>query len=179
VLLLLAACGDRPPAPEPAAPASGDAKPEPAPKPKPSEEPAEEAGAPKHIVYDQILIAFKGSYRVTNPRTHKEEILSDTARPQEAAEELAARVLALAQSGGDFGALKDAYTDARGKDGSPSGLIHAALDGVPKETHEIYRSTLYPGPASVVFDLKKDEIRMVGYDPKRCPDGWLIIKRVK
>ena len=141
--------------------------------------PEEESGPPTHIVYDQILIAFKGSYRVKNPRTHREEILSDTDRPQEAAKELAAKVFDLAQSGGDFEALKDAYTDARIKDGSPSGQIHAALDGVPRDTREIYRSTLYPGPASVVFNLKKDEIQMIEYDPKRCPDGWLIVKRVK
>ncbi|HEX5138264.1 MAG TPA: hypothetical protein VFY93_14905 [Planctomycetota bacterium] len=168
VLLLLAACGDGEPSHAPAkpeTPAKG--------------EPAGETGAPTHVVYDQILIAFKGSYRVMNPNTHREEILSDTGRPQEAARELAAKVLDLARSGGDFAALKDAYTDARGKDGSPSGLIHAALDSVRKETYEIYRSTLYPGPASVVFRLKKDEVGLIEYDPKRCPDGWLIVKRVK
>ncbi|HEX5137280.1 MAG TPA: hypothetical protein VFY93_09925 [Planctomycetota bacterium] len=175
VLVLLAACGGREPPRPPSTVAAEEAKPE----TPPEDEPEEETGPPTHIVYDQILIAFKGSYRVKNPRTHQEEILSDTDRPQEAAKVLAAKVLDLARSGGDFEALKDAYSDARIKDGSASGEIHAALDGVPKDTREIYRSTLYPGPASVVFNLKKDEISMIEYDPKRCPDGWLIVKRVK
>jgi hypothetical protein len=107
------------------------------------------------------------------------EILSDTARPREAARERAERVYELARSGADFAALKEEYTDARTKDGEPSGLIHAALDGVRKETYEIYRSTLYPGPAAVVFKLGKEEVGLVEHDPRLCPDGWLIVKRVR
>jgi len=182
---LVAACGDREPAhvPEPAPAADKQAEqPEQPEKETPDAPPAEEPAAeavPRHIVYDQILIAFKGSYRVKNPRTQREEILSDTDRPEEAAKELAAKVFDLARSGGDFAALKDAYTDARGKEGEPSGLIHAALDGVRKDTREIYRSTLYPGPAAVVFKLRKDEVGIIEHDPKSCPDGWLIVKRVQ
>lgn len=170
VAVLLAACGDAGP---PQQPGKGA-------QPQPPQDGGPGGGAiPDHVVYDQILIAFKGSYRVTDPRTKQVEIRSDTDRPREVAQELAARVLDLARSGGDFKALKTEYTDDRTSDGAPSGLVHAARDGVPKEAYEIYRGTLYPGPAAAIFGLKVGEVAMVEHDPKRCPHGWLIVKRVK
>jgi hypothetical protein len=176
--LLLAACGDG--GPEPTAPPDKVEEPEapPGEEAPPAEEP-KDGSMSDHIVYDQILVAFKGSYQVKNPRTGRVEILSDTDRPREAARDRAMKVLDLARSGADFAALKEEYTDARTKDGEPSGLIHAARDGVRKETYEIYRSTLYPGPAAVIFKLKVDEVGVIEHDPKRCPDGWLIVKRLK
>ncbi|MCK6459408.1 MAG: peptidylprolyl isomerase [Planctomycetes bacterium] len=173
VAVLIGACGDAEPPPPPGKGAQPDM-----PAAPPDGEPEGDA-IPDHIVYDQILVAFKDSYRVTNPRTKRVEVLSDTDRPREAAQERAARVLDLARSGADFQALKEEYTDARTSDGEPSGLVHAARDGVPKETHEIYRGTLYPGPSAVIFKLKVGEVGMVEHDPKRCPDGWLIVKRVR
>jgi hypothetical protein len=154
---------------------------------KPDKAPPDEAGGtgatdraiPDHVVYDQILVAFKGSYQVKNPRTGRVEVLSDTDRPREDARERAEMVFDLARSGADFKALKEEYTDARDKDGTPCGLIHAARDGVRKDTNEIYRSTLYPGPAAVIFRLGVDEVGLVEHDPQRCPDGWLIVKRLK
>jgi hypothetical protein len=176
VAILLAACSDG--GPDPAPPPGKGEQPAPPPAPPPDEGPKDGA-MPDHIVYDQILVAFKDSYQVKSPHTGRMEILSDTDRPREAARERAAMVFDLARSGTDFTALKEEYTDARTKDGEPSGLVHAARDGVRKETYEIYRSTLYPGPAAVVFKLRKDEVGLVEHDPKRCPDGWLIIKRIK
>ncbi len=174
VAILLAACGDKRPAEQP------ETEPQTAPDRKPlPDEGSGDGAVPDHIVYDQILIAFKGSYQVTDPRTKRVEILSDTDRPRDAAKDLAARVFDLARSGADFPALKREYTDARTGDGEPSGLVHAARDGVRKETHEIYRGTLYPGPAAVIFNLKVGEVGLIEHDPKRCPDGWLIVKRVK
>jgi hypothetical protein len=173
VAVLLGACGEGGPA---KAPAGAEPEAPPAIEPLAEEDPK---GIPDHIVYDQILVAFKGSYRVTDPRTKREEILSDTDRPREAAKELAAKVFDLARSGADFAVLKQEYTDARTPDGDPSGLVHAARDGVRRETYEIYRGTLYPGPAATVFGLKVGEVGMIEHDPKRCPDGWLIVKRVR
>jgi hypothetical protein len=160
-LLLLAACADddvepRKAAPKPASPA-----------------------VPERVVYDQILIAFKDSYRVFNPDTREMELKSDTERPREAAAALARRVFDRARAGSDFEALKREYTDARDKDGDVFGPIHAARDDVKRELYEIYRRTLYPGPAEVIFGLGVGEVGLVEHDPKRCPDGWLIIKRLK
>jgi hypothetical protein len=164
-VVLLAACGngEKPTKAEPPAnpaPTKPGAKPD-APVP-------EEKGAPEHVVYDQILIAFKGSYD-----------RADIDRPQETAKELAERVLDLAQSGGDFDALKEEYTDDRDKEGRPLGLIYAARDDVQRESYEIYRKTLFQAPRELIFKLKVGAIGYVAYDPRLCPDGFLIIKRVK
>lgn len=165
LVLLLAGCGER----APAAPHAAAPGPE-----VPPEKPI-----PDHIVYDQILVAFKGSYQVKDPKTQRVRILSDTNRPRDDARVRAEKVFDLARSGADFAALKEEYTDARNEEGAPSGLIHAARDGVRKEPFEIYRSTLYPGPATVVFRLEVGEVGMIEHDPKRCPDGWLIAKRLR
>jgi len=157
-LLLAAACGDRDPATKTAAPRQAQPKPE----------DKEEAGIPDHVVYDQVLIAFKGSYKD-----------ADTDRPREAARALAERVFELARSGSDFTALKQEYTDWRRKDGEPYPPIQAARDGVRKGDYEIYRSTLYPGTAFVIFRLKVGEVGLVEQDPKTCPDGWFVIKRLQ
>lgn len=163
VLLLAAACGDGGPE------AKRKAPPDPAPK----------ASVPDHVVYDQVLIAFKGSYRVRNRDTGEMELKSDTQRSREDALELATSVFDRARSGADFDELKRDNTDARDKDGGVFGPIHVARDDVRKEPREIFRGTLYPGPADVIFRLEVGEVGLVEHDPKRCPDGWLIIKRLR
>lgn len=164
VLLAVAACGD---GDEPAQP-----KETPAPAPQ-------KTGIPDRVTYDQILIAFQGSYRVVDPATGESTLKSDTNRTREAALALAHKVFDLAQSGADFATLKQEYSDARGPSGEPDGPVQVVRDGLRHAPDEILRSTLHQGPAGTVFRLAVGEIGIVEHDPRLCPHGWLIIKRLR
>jgi len=149
--------------------ACGNGEPEPAPDTHGSEPAAPQgtSAVPDHVVYEEILIAFQGSFAKV-----------ETDRPREAARDLAHRVFDMARLGGDFDVLKEEYTDLR-PEGAPSGPTRVARDGVECATNEIYRSTLFAGVSAVLYGLKVGEVGLVEYDPKRCPIGWLLIKRTR
>jgi hypothetical protein len=155
LLALLVACdGEEPP-------------PEPAPPPQP-ERAQPQQGIPDRVTYDQILIAFHGSYaRVRTARTRQE------------AEGLAYAVLARLRAGERFEALKEEYTDDRSETGRPLGPYYTARDGLYRKGAEVPRSHLYPGPGELVYELQPGEIGIVDFDPKRCPIGWLIVQRLR
>ena len=150
---LAAACGDG----EPAAPA------------RPAPPPAPLSALPDRVTYDQILVAFKGSYGK-----------AETDRTQEEARALAYNVLGRAQAGIDFDALKREFSDDRNQEyGTALGPYDTAKDGLPREGMEIPMSHLHKGLAEVVYRLKVGEIGIVDFDAKRFPIGWLVVKRLK
>lgn len=153
VLALAAACGDR----KPAAPASPPAKPPPL------------SALPDRVKYDQILVAFKGSYERT-----------ESGRTPEEARALAYSILDRTQAGFDFDALKQEYSDDRNPESLTAlGPYFTAKDGLPREGKEIPLSNLHKGLAEVVYRLKVGEIGIVDFDERRFPIGWLVVKRLK
>lgn len=166
VLLAVAACGD---GDRPAPP-----KTTPAPAPAP-----QKTGIPDRVAYDQILIAFQGSYRIAGSAPGETVLKSDTNRTREAALALAHEVYESARSGTDFEALKREYSDARGPSGEPDGPLKVVRDGLGRAPDEILRSTLCEGASATVFRLAVGEIGIVEHDKKLCPHGWLIIRRLR
>jgi hypothetical protein len=155
LLALLAACGD-------------DEPKDPGPPPVPAKPPAPPSGIPDRVTYDQILIAFHGSY----PR-------AEATRTRAEAEGLAYALLARLRAGESFHALKEEYTDDRSESGRPQGPYHTVKDGLRREGMEVPRSHLYPGPGELIYGLKPGDFGIVDCDPKRCPIGWLIILRLQ
>jgi hypothetical protein len=153
LLALAAACGGGKPAP----PAPPRAPPPPV------------SGLPDRVTYDQILIAFKGSYE-----------RAETMRTREEARALAHSVLDRVQAGFDFHALKGEFSDDRNPQyGTALGPYETAKDGLPREGMEMPMSHLHKGLAEVVYRLKVGEIGIVDFDEERFPIGWLVVKRLK
>jgi hypothetical protein len=151
-LLLAAACGDGEPVSPPPA--------------KPPEE-APSAGADR-MKYDQILVAFRGSYAK-----------SGTGRSREEARALAYGILERVRAGFDFEALKGEYSDDRSKAGVALGPYETVRDGLPPRGTEIPRSKLYQGIGDVVFRLEVGEVGIADFHESRCPIGWIVLKRVE
>lgn len=155
LLALAAACGDG----EPAAPALPPAK-------QPT---AAVSGLPDRVKYDQILIAFKGSYEKT-----------ESVRTREEARALAYSILDRVRTGVDFDALKDEFSDDRNPQyGTALGPYDTAKDGLPREGMEIPMSHLHKGLAEVVYRLRVGEVGIVDFDENRFPIGWLVVKRLQ
>ncbi len=157
VLALAVACGDG----KPAAPATPEAPPKPPPAPL--------SALPDRVTYDQILVAFKGSYERT-----------ETERTREEARALAYSILDRVEAGVDFEALKREFSDDRNPEyGTALGPYDTAKDGLPRTGMEIPLSNLHKGLAEVVYRLKVGEIGIVDFDEKRFPIGWMVVKRLK
>jgi hypothetical protein len=157
-LLLLAACGqDTPP------PAVREMKPPttvyrtPPPQPDAGKEPS-------WVTVDHILIAAKGD-RIPNPRH---------ADPEEA-KALAYRLLDELEKGADWDALKRKYSE----DPPPGGPYALANHGVSPRKGEFERRSMAKCFGDVAFSLEIGEIGIADYDPKTCPFGWHIIKRIR
>jgi hypothetical protein len=157
LLVLSAACGNGdPPAPP--------RRPEP-----PSPEPPPATGVPERVRYEQILIAFRGSYSRT-----------DIFRTREEARELARSILERARTGFDFEALKQEFSDDRNQaTGLALGPYDTVREDLARYAAEIPRTNLYTGLANVVYALKVGEVGLVEHDPKRCPIGWIVVKRIE
>jgi hypothetical protein len=135
------------------------------PPPPPAKEPAKASGLPDRVPFDQILIAFEGSF----PR-------SDIHRPKEDARRLAESICDRARSGVEFGALKQEYTDERSH-GVALGPYVAVKPGItPAPPDEMLP---FPGLWDVLCRLKPGEVGLAEYDPRRCPTGWFIVKRLE
>jgi hypothetical protein len=154
-LALAAACGDDVPSAPPSPPAK--------------EAPGASSGLPDRVKYDQILIAFQGSYeRVNSPRRRED------------ARSLAHGILDRLRSGIDFGELKQEYSDDRSeKTGVALGPYETVKDGVPRQGAELPLSNLHKGLAEVVYRLKVGEVGIVEFDADRFPIGWLVVKRLE
>ena len=157
-LVLLAACGGDAPKPPPAPP-----KPD---KPRTS--------LPDRVKYEQILIAFQGSY------VKDGKALAETGRTKEEARALARSLLERAQAGVDFAVLKQEFSDDR----DPRTLLargpyESVRDGVRRQGYEIPLSNLHRGLAEVVYRLKVGEFGLVEHDERLFPDGWLVVERIE
>lgn len=157
-LLLLFACGNQPPP-------GGPGK-------TPPEKPPEKAsnGSPKRVTYEQILIAFNGSYKRVKSFRSKDD-----------ARRLAYRLLDRIRSGGDFEALKQEYSDDRDPiSGVALGPYVTVNFGVRRRRNEeIPRENYCPVLGHIIFRLEVDEVAMADWHAKDCPNGWLIIKRLQ
>jgi hypothetical protein len=155
LLVLAAACGDGKPAPPVAPPISSSEKPL--------------SALPDRVQYDQILIAFRGSYERT-----------ETTRTRDEARAVAYSILDRVRTGFDFEVLKQEFSDDRNPEyGIALGPYDTAKDGLPREGKEIPLSNLHKGLAEVVYRLKVGEVSIVDFDERRFPIGWMVVKRLK
>jgi hypothetical protein len=163
LLALVAGCGD------------GEAPPA-----QPKKEPAPQAtsGIPDRVKYDQILIAFKGSYQRPSPDKSRMIVQVETQRTREEAQALARRVFELAQEGAEFQALKDEYSDDRDPRGVPRGPYVTVKDQLRRDFTEIPMSSLGRAACDVVYRLKVGEVGLIEYDERLFRDGWAIVKRI-
>lgn len=156
-LALVAACGNEPPPPT--------AKPKPD-KPKTT--------LPDRLKYDQILIAFQGSY------VKDGKAVVETGRTKEEARALARSLLERAQAGVSFAVLKQEFSDDRDpKTLLARGPYESVRDGVRRQGYEIPLSNLHRGLAEVVYKLKVGEFGIVEHDPRLFPDGWMVVQRIE
>ncbi len=121
------------------------------------------SGSVDHITLQHILIGFQGSIPGKNITRTKDE-----------AKALANEVYAKAQSGADFDALVQQYTDD-----APPGIYSLSNTGVPPGPGEYPREGMVPAFGNVGFSLKVGQIGIAVYDPATSPYGWHIIKRLK
>jgi len=150
LLALAAGCGDEPrprqvPLPPPPAPA--------------------ETSLPERIPFDQILVAFEGSFGK-----------ADVHRSRDEARSLAHTLFERLRSGADFEVLKQEYSDERSH-GVALGPWVAVRGDITARTAEEIKP--FPGLAAVLFGLRPGEVGLAEYDPVRCPTGWFIVKRLQ
>lgn len=124
-----------------------------------------ENGEPSAITVQHCLIGFVGSVPS-----------KQIGRSKEAAAKLAAELLEKANSGEDFDAIVEAYTDD-----SPPGIYQMANSGLPADTRAgVYsRDKMVPAFGDVGFKLEVGQYGMSAHDPGASPYGWHIIKRLK
>lgn len=165
LLVLVAACAEEEAAPPQRRTASEAAK----------------RAPPRRIGYDHILVAFKG---LANDRT---------GRTREEAEALTRTILRKLEDGARFEDLAELYSDHRHPEsGEPIIRQNVCNFGVkPYPFRETAREAMYQGVAEVVFSLEVGETDVVPYDPTPvynrhlgrdvplCPEGWLIVHRVR
>jgi parvulin-like peptidyl-prolyl isomerase len=126
---------------------------------------AEQVAEPDFVTVQHILIAYKGSIPGKK-----------IARTQDAARELAGKVLEMAKSGKDFGELVKEFSD----DAYP-GIYKMANFGVPSgdDRRSRPRSRMVAAFGDVGFKLKVGEVGLAEYDRQKSPYGWHVIKRIE
>ena len=147
--------------PAPPAPAPAPAPPPAPPAPPPVAEPEPEAS---RITVQHVLIAFKGAHRAP----------ANVTRTREEAEKFAAEILERVRKGEDVAKLAaDHSTDPGG------GRYTLVNSGVTPGPGEIKRAQFIKPFVDVAFKLKVGEAGMAEYDPRTCPYGWHVIKRLE
>lgn len=121
------------------------------------------APAADHIKLQHILIAFAGKVPGKN-----------ITRTEAEARQLAEEILARAKGGEDFDSLVRTYTD----DAHP-GIYGLSNSGVAPSPGEFSRDRMVPAFGEVGFSLAPGEIGLAGYDARKSPYGWHIIKRLE
>jgi hypothetical protein len=116
------------------------------------------------VPFDQILIAFQGSF----PKADARRSMADARR-------LAESIYDRARSSGSFDLLKEEYSDERSGGVALGPYVAVRADITPRPPDEILP---FAGLAEVLFRLKPGEVGLVPYDPLRCPVGWFVVKRI-
>ena len=124
-----------------------------------------ENGEPSAITVQHCLIGFAGSVQGKT-----------ISRSKESASKLASELLEKLESGEDFDAIIQAYTND-----SPPGIYKMANSGLPADSRAgVYsRDGMVPAFGNVGFKLEIGEYGVSEYDPTTSPFGWHIIKRLK
>ena len=140
--------------------------------PQPPEKQPEKPSAsklPDRVVYDQILVVFKGSYART-----------ESERTPEQARALAYNLLDRVRAGVDFDALKREFSDDRNPEtGTALGPYKSVKSNLRREGDEMPMGNLHKGLAEVVYGLEVGGVGIVDFDPARFPIGWMLVKRLK
>jgi len=128
-----------------------------------------DAPPPDRVTVEHILVG------VTHPR------LPGLERTPEEARKIARELLERATKGEEFAMLRDKFSDDREK-GSPSGRgpYRVCNHGVePADEEEFPRRGMAKRFGDVAFSLAVGEVGIAAHDPRECPFGFHVIKRVK
>ena len=97
------------------------------------------------------------------------------SRSKEEARELAAKLLAEAKAGADFGELVRKNTND-----SPPGIYKMANYGkMATEKGMFQRDAMVPAFGNTGFPLQVGEIGLAEFDSRESPFGWHIVKRIE
>lgn len=119
---------------------------------------------PDRVLVQHVLVSFAGKL--------PGKVIQ---RSEKEAGRLANEILERAESGEDFDALVEEYTD----DSAP-GVYGMANHGVaPGGENEYRREDMVPGFGDVAFSLAPNGIGMCEFDAINSPYGFHIIKRLK
>ena len=161
LLVLLAACGsDDPP----------EERKTHAPRVLPKGRGGPPAGQPTRVLFDHIVISFQGA-----------DANIEAYRPRDAARRLAYELLEKVESGMDWDQLKQQFSDDRAKAGNKTanGPYRIVNEGLRYQPSEIPRAHYGKDLGDALFTMKVGDVRIVDYEPKDCPSGWHILKRLE
>ena len=123
----------------------------------------EAKGQPTHIVVQHVLIGFDSS-------SLKDKAKRDFVQ----ARALAKKIYRRAESGEDFQALVDEYTD-----GGKPGIIKLNNYGIAVGYGEVSRKDLVKSFGDMAFELSPGEITSTEFHMDKSPNGFHVIKRLK
>ncbi len=133
----------------------------PPPAPPPTAAPEPEAS---RITVQHVLIAFKGAHKAPPSVT----------RSREEAATLTTEILERVRKGEDIAKLASEYSTDPG-----GGRYTLVNTGVTAGAGEIKRAQFIKPFVDVAFKLKVGEAGVAEYDPRTCPYGWHVIKRLE
>lgn len=125
--------------------------------------PADTRAEPSRVVVRHVLVSYDGGG------------VRGATRTLDEASALARKVLALAQSGADFGELVRIYSDDRHADGT----LALSNWGIPSRPDEIERERMVRGFGRLAFSLDPGQIGFLEHDPEESPFGWHVVLRVQ
>jgi len=132
------------------------------PAPPPVAAPEPEAS---RITVQHVLIAFKGAHKAP----------ANVTRTREEAATLTNEILERVRKGEDIAKLAAEYSTDPG-----GGRYTLVNTGVQKEkSTDIFRKDFIRPFTTVAFKLKIGEAGVAEYDPRTCPYGWHVIKRLE
>ena len=119
---------------------------------------------PDYVAVDHILIGVRSKK------------LPEATRNEDAARQLAYKLLDQLEHGGDWTALKKKYSD----DPPPGGPYRLANHDVkPRDEKEYPRKGMVRAFGDVSFSLDVGQVKMADYDKSTSPFGFHIIRRIK
>ena len=128
-----------------------------------SQEAPTQPASPAHVEVQYVLIGFQGTIPGRSVSRTEAEALS-----------LALNILWRARFGEDFSQLVQQYSDDHNL-----GIIRIANTGITPGAGEYPRAGVVQGFGDTSFSLSVGGIGLASYDPRTCPFGWFIIKRLR